>query len=593
MVNGVYYLVLFCCLLTVNVAHVAVVHPSFYFILHTILQSIVLTLLLALIGTFFEKVGKLFFIGFTFLVLIIQGIDFVLNRIMAMHFWSALEMIKDETAENFIEMLLLTGLSMWHWISMFAFVIVLVPLMAITFYRFSSRFGAKVERRYLFFPLLLMPVLMLVLDVKMAPHDTLYHHGVVALPFKTTVLSKKMKQLPLPRTLERKGPPSIAYKKPEGKLPNIYLFVAESLREDYLDQETSPNLHRFKSENIFVDQSYSNGNATQLCWYSIFHSNYPFHWQEKSEGSYPIALFKEIGYKTRVYTSAGLNYYNTDERIFGAGRKNADAIFSYPHHPPVPASESDEKTFNHFLDDLNMHKEGTVFVIFLDSTHFEYSWPSDFDIKFAPIDRDKTHFRLSSSRRDMRFIKNRYRNSIHFVDMLMGSFFGKLKRMGLYDESLIVFTGDHGDEFYEAGQLFHASHLSEMQTKPPIYFKLGDNSRYKPVAKISHVDIMPTLVDHVVQAEIQGIDGKSLYSKSRLDYIISTRYNGSRAPFEFFIHTGKRKCIARFSNKGDIYSAKSLDIVSLKDIHEKYVPYEKLPEFLPAIVDFTSVEYRN
>ncbi|MCH9613826.1 MAG: hypothetical protein SP1CHLAM54_08350 [Chlamydiia bacterium] len=591
MVNGLYYFVLLCCLLAVNIAHVSIVHPSVYFILHAILQSVLLTVVLAVVGSFFKKVPKLFYIGFTFIVVIIQGIDFVLNRIMAMHFWYALEMIKDETVENFIEMLLLTGLSMWHWIIMFAAGIVIVPLTAIGLYRLTARARWRVERRYLFFPLMMLPFFMLLVDVKIPPKDIYYHHGTTALPFKTTVIPRKMRTVALPNQLARKTEPKLNYSKPKGKLPNIYLFVVESLRDDYLTEATSPNLTSFKRQNIYIEKSYSNANATQLCWYSIFHSNYPFHWQEKSEGSYPIKVLKDMGYHTRVYTSAGLNYYNTDERIFGKDKKNADAIFTYPHYPPVPAADSDEKAFNHFLDDLPAHKHGTVFVIFLDSTHFEYSWPDDFDIKFKPIDRDKTHFRLSSSTRDMKFIKNRYKNSINFVDMLMGSFFGKLKRMGLYDESLIVFTGDHGDEFYEAGQLFHASHLSEMQTKPPIYFKLGDNTRYKPVERVSHVDIMPTVIDHLVSAEIKGIDGRSLYSKNRLDYIISARYNGSRPPFEFYIHHGDQKCIARFSNRSDIFSATHVNVVSIKNTKDQFVSFEKLSDFIPSLGHFTRPSY--
>ena len=83
----------------------------------------------------------------------------------------------------------------------------------------------------------------------------------------------------------------------------------------------------------------------------------------------------------------------------------------------------------------------------------------------------------------------------------------------MYDEAVIVFTGDHGEEFREEGKLFHASNLNLYQTSVPIYYKLGSKEAPKSQIRLSsHVDIFPTILHHVDGSDrlAQYFDGQSL-----------------------------------------------------------------------------------
>ena len=62
--------------------------------------------------------------------------------------------------------------------------------------------------------------------------------------------------------------------------PDIYLFVIESLREDYITVENSPHLNQFKEKNVSFDLTLSNANATHNSWFSLFHSKFPFYWEK-------------------------------------------------------------------------------------------------------------------------------------------------------------------------------------------------------------------------------------------------------------------------------------------------------------------------
>jgi hypothetical protein len=173
---------------------------------------------------------------------------------------------------------------------------------------------------------------------------------------------------------------------------------------------------------------------------------------------------------------------------------------------------------------------------------------------------------LTCSNEPIEGIKNRYRNAIHFIDGLFGQFLKKLQSVPGGNESVVVFTGDHGEEFLEEGHVFHASNLSAMQTQVPLYFRLGTTITHAPREICSHLDIFPTILDHILGQHFEMLfDGESILKPSKKNFAIATRYNASRSPFEFLIHTGKEQLIARFNNPSEIFKSQSLEIISRRD----------------------------
>ena len=160
------------------------------------------------------------------------------------------------------------------------------------------------------------------------------------------------------------------------------------------------------------------------------------------------------------------------------------------------------------------------------------------------------------------------------MDSLFGRVIEKLKERELYDDAVILFTGDHGEEFFEEGQLFHASHLSSMQTEPPIYMKLGSNQRASHLnldeLKVSQVDMLPTVLDYLLGDQPFDIfDGESIFKEKRKPYVISARFNGPRAPQEFFILDGEHKSTFRFQGNN------ALELWETKDLSGKVLEMKK------------------
>ena len=141
-----------------------------------------------------------------------------------------------------------------------------------------------------------------------------------------------------------------------------------------------------------------------------------------------------------------------------------------------------------------------------------------------------------------------------------------MEASGLWEDSVIVFTGDHGEEFYENGHLFHASELSPQQILVPLYFKFGKLPLPKePIHScLSHIDIFPTLL-HYLFGETTLLeplfDGESLFNPKKRSYSVIGRYNGSRSPYEFLIYDGEKQLQASFGHAREIFNANILQII--------------------------------
>lgn len=370
------------------------------------------------------------------------------------------------------------------------------------------------------------------------------------------------------------------------KKPLIFLFVVETLRDDFITEETAPHLVQFRNKNISIPFSFSNAQGSHLSWYSIFFSFYPHHWPHHKNtwenGSPSLQLLKDLGYQIHLLTSADLSYYQMDDMLFGKDRQVLTSFYDYNVKWPNRPELRDQKAISDLVHRINAlnDKEGHFFLVFLDSTHSEYSWTEDFETEFLPIS-DKIHYlKMIRTKEDIPLLKNRYRNSIHFIDSLFGKVIQSLKEKDLYDDSMIVFTGDHGEEFFEEGALFHGTHLNDLQTRVPIYYHIPSKH---PIERTltSHVDIFPTLFHVLLEKNFSIFDGHSLFDPLSLPYTYCFMQNGGGTPNEFFLHNGSCKLFARFSDARKIYQSKSVEVLFIEKNQQKFQPNQKeVEEFL-------------
>jgi arylsulfatase A-like enzyme len=82
------------------------------------------------------------------------------------------------------------------------------------------------------------------------------------------------------------------------------------------------------------------------------------------------------------------------------------------------------------------------------------------------------------------------------VDENIGRLVAKLKDLNLYDDTLIIFTADHGEEFWEHGGFEHGHSLYNEVLHVPLIFKLPSSQQKSRIeALVSTQRLTPTILD--------------------------------------------------------------------------------------------------
>ncbi len=601
-INYIYFGFLFACLAFLHVFHVMLIEDVSFlsrlaFLIDALLQSFLeisfLLLLSLIIRHYFSKPIFYGYIALTFFLLVIQMIDFTLVRLMDLSFWYGITLIFDESLNNFIESMKASNIPLSAWALVGAIAISL-PILGICIFLLCQKWEEKrpiaISLTKLTQVTCALVALLGVWDLcTILPMNSVKNYEKLskALPLKSTVFAPSTQKIALSSILPQERMESgeadeMPIAQAPAHKPDIFIFVIESLREDFITNAIAPSLSQFKKENISFDLALSGANATHLSWFSLFYSKNPLQWKQISNenrkmGSPALRMLKEMGYAIHVYTSAALGFYEMDERLFGEKNALVDHFFLFGHGEQVSPFESDERTMNKLMEEMKATKKigGRLHIVFLDSTHFDYSWPKESGTLFLPITDGLDFFKIACSKPELEPIKNRYRNAIHYVDGLFEKFLQTLKTTKRSDEAVVVVTADHGEEFYEEGRLFHASTLNIAQTHVPLYYKFGNNSQlpaHLPSKQTSHVDVFPTLFHFLYQKEriFTQLHGESIFKEQRWPYIVSARFNGGRNPSDFYVLNGQKLLMLRFEGAKE-FSKSHLSVLSVKDLYDQNV----------------------
>lgn len=96
---------------------------------------------------------------------------------------------------------------------------------------------------------------------------------------------------------------------------------------------------------------------------------------------------------------------------------------------------------------------------------------------------------------EVAIISNLYDASLRYLDDQIGRLFDGLAERGLWDDSLVAFTADHGEQFREHGEMTHCSEPWEEGVHVPLLVRAGDEDLVDVERVTSTIDIAPTLLD--------------------------------------------------------------------------------------------------
>lgn len=273
---------------------------------------------------------------------------------------------------------------------------------------------------------------------------------------------------------------------------NVVWLVAESWRADALDPEIMPATFAFASRSQWYRTHYSGGNCTRMGVFSLFyglHGAYWFPFQDQERGPVLMDVLLQDGYQIDLRTSAKFSYPEFDETVF------VHAPREHMHEAAgKPGWKSDEVHVGRMLDFISERDPKRPFMTFLffESPHARYQFPPESVIRQPYL--EEVNYATLDFPRDTALLKNRYLNSVHFMDGQFSRVFEYLEANGLLDSTIVVVTGDHGEEFMEKGRWGHASGFSEEQTRVPLVLWVPGRDAARIDRMTSHVDLAPTLL---------------------------------------------------------------------------------------------------
>lgn len=147
-----------------------------------------------------------------------------------------------------------------------------------------------------------------------------------------------------------------------------------------------------------------------------------------------------------------------------------------------------------------------------------------------------------------------YLGLVNLLDHAVGQLIAELKAQGIYDDTLILFTSDHG-EMLGSHRLWQKMCMYEESARVPLFIKFP--KRFQPKittseALVSQIDVLPTLCEYLGVAVPAGVEGASLLPLvggkpgGRERVFVQYDGNGARGNFQRCVVEGDDKLIVDF-----------------------------------------------
>ena len=284
---------------------------------------------------------------------------------------------------------------------------------------------------------------------------------------------------------------------------NVALILLESTRAQSVtpynkDLETTPFLDQLAKSSLVAERAYGSVPFTTKANVATHCGIFPYPVQlafglipEAEKGGIPARclpdLLKEQGYSTAYFMSAQKKQENWENLInnFGyAELYSRESMDEEGFEKVGGGAREDDIMLKPSEEWLTEQKEsGKTFLAtyMTSSPHHPYYVPKRYgEERFAEDEQ-----------------LNNYLNAIRYQDFFLKNLFDQYKELGLYDDTVFVILGDHGEGFREHGIYSHGNVLYDESLKIPTL--IHDPKRFengaRVTAPVNQLDILPSVAD--------------------------------------------------------------------------------------------------
>lgn len=375
--------------------------------------------------------------------------------------------------------------------------------------------------------------------------------------------------------------PSAGCRRSEPRRPNVVLISIDTLRADHLSaygyrRETSPALDRLARGGVLFERAISptswtlpahlsmltgleisaHGIADDRQWSFVGADGAPV--PPRLHGIFLSEFLRDAGYRT-----AGFHTWKYLEEQFGFGpgfevyERLGHTFYSHPvvskrfdalraandtegllrlrdEHPELfdPRRKSTPEVLERarsWIAGVRRESPERPFFCFLHlfDVHDPYVPPPPFDTRFDPdyagsidgrnVTSPDSPVRGDMDPRDLEHLIALYDGEIAYVDSQLGSFLGWLAAQGLAEDTLVIVTSDHGEEFFEHGHKTHRRQLHRESVHVPWILSWPGRlpAGLRVPGTVGLVDLTPTVLGLVGVAGPPWTSGRDLARVAR------------------------------------------------------------------------------
>ena len=285
--------------------------------------------------------------------------------------------------------------------------------------------------------------------------------------------------------------------------PNVLMVVLESLQQDALTPQYMPHTAALAGSARVYDHHLSTGNATRYGLFGLLYGLPGGYWPsmlDEQRGSQVFKVLQQQGYDLHLYGSAPLYSPEFDRTAFADVR---DQLHQGPTE--LDPSARDQSIVASLQQDITRSQAAQrpwFGFVFLDSTHAPYQMPAGYPPVATPMAADIDFLKFGPDH-DPAPELNRYHTAVHYADSLVGQLLDQLRAQGLEQDTIVLVTGDHAEEFNDLGLNYwgHNGNFSNHQVQVPFVLRWPGEASGHDARTSSHEDWVPTLMRHGLGCE--------------------------------------------------------------------------------------------
>ena len=306
----------------------------------------------------------------------------------------------------------------------------------------------------------------------------------------------------------------------EPQFLNLLIILVDAMRSDMLGGGFTPQMDRFSQQRATrFTNHFSGGNSSRMGVFSLFYGLPPGYFSSFEALQKPPVLMAQLmrnDYQMGLFSSSSMYRPAALDRT------------AFAHVPglriatePVDATawERDRIMNADWLRWLDQRDDKKPFFgfLFYDAVSVN-TYPPEYAGRILVDSSDPLPEEFAD-----------YKTAVMFADDMVGQVLADLQRRDLADNTVVIITSDHGQEFNENGDGVkgHGSGYSRYQLKIPMLLAWPDMEPQVITHRTSHYDIAATLMQRLLGCSNPPADyssGNDLYDGPQWDWLVAGSY---------------------------------------------------------------------